>query len=97
MYRNEDRTGTLEEFKKADKQDGGQHIRDADGPGAELPYHISSTGQGTIVQAVLTLRERRAMTAVTLNPTDSPKERWKNQLSRVRSREKAKAGKLSDG
>jgi hypothetical protein len=24
MYRNEDRTGALEEFKKADKQDGGQ-------------------------------------------------------------------------
>jgi len=23
MYRNEDRTGALEEFKKADKQDGG--------------------------------------------------------------------------
>ena len=24
MYRNEDRTGALEEFKNADKQDGGQ-------------------------------------------------------------------------
>ena len=88
MYRNEDRTGALEEFKKADKQDRGQHIPDSDGLGQ---------GQGTIVQAVLPLRERRTMTAVTLNPTASPKERWKNQLSRVRSREKAKAGKLSDG
>jgi len=38
MYRNEDRTGALEEFKKADKQDGGQHIRgDADGPGQNFP------------------------------------------------------------
>ena len=27
----------LEEFKKADKQDGGQHIRDADGPGQNFP------------------------------------------------------------
>jgi hypothetical protein len=37
MYRNEDRTGALEEIKKADKQDGGQHIRDADGPGQNFP------------------------------------------------------------
>jgi len=37
MYRNEDRTGALEEFKNADKQDGGQHIRDADGPGQNFP------------------------------------------------------------
>ena len=37
MYRNEDGTGALEEFKNADKQDGGQHIRDADGPGQNFP------------------------------------------------------------